>query len=591
MNKNIKIQLITPLILIFFSNILSLADDKISNLFSFFKKHYGNPYSYAGKVTELYGKNLLFSKGSNEIEEGQLLWVCENKEGISEKLQKKIADIQVKKIFQDTVYAEIISKPLKNIAAGYIVITKTAPFLYLYSNIKDKHFNPVYQKILKYIINNNYQLQEIKEDQIIIKENTESLLLRIEEDKGFIICRLTSIDGDQTFFFENWQHNSKVETIFELDHSLQHVNNILKTQFNVDKEKKINLKNDEKNNQISQKRYFKLDEKAYRIVSCDIDSDGILEFAFLSADSFSIYSLKNNVLKKNLKYNFSNKNYLPLHLHTIDLDKNGINEFLITISKKILVLEKLDSVLCSQILSIKNNKIYKFAKSIPYYLRVITDRNGNKIALAQKKGDFSQYEGRIYELKWDKTKNILNIDKNYEFANNVYSLYQFNHVHNNKNNIIILENGNDIHGYQLSNQSIKAYGVRNYGQYKISQYPIKLEQDQYVIGFEKNSFQLFSSPRRFELNPKFDWQSFIVYKERNLSSYAGIFNNKRQSNNKKDQLVGVIWADDRIVEKWASPFIQKEILDYTFINSNNIAILYRDSKEYAIEIFDVISSK
>jgi len=591
MNKNIKIQLITPLILIFFSNIQSFADDKISNLFSFFKKHYGDPYSYAGKVTELYGKNLLFSKGLKEIEEGQLLWVCENKEGISEKLQKKIADIQIKKIFQDTVYAEIISEPIKNIAEGYIVITKTAPFLYLYSNIKDKHFNPDYQNILKYIINNNFHLQEIKEDQIIIKENTDSLLLRIEEDKGFIICRLTSIDGDQTFFFENWQHNSKVETIFELDHSLKHVNNILKTQFKLDKKKKEDCNNAEKNNQISQKRYFKLDEKAYRLVSCDIDSDGTLEFAFLSADSFSIYSLKNNVLKKNLKYNFSNKNYLPLHLHTIDLDNNGINEFLITISKKILVLDKLDSVLCSQILSIKNNKIYKFAKSIPYYLRVIKDINGNKIALAQKKGEFSQYEGQIYKLKWDKTKNKLIIDKNYEFANNVYSLYQFNHVHNNKNNIIILENGNDIHGYQLSNQSIKAYGVRNYGQYKISQYPIKLEQDQYVIGFEKNSFQLFSSPRRFELNPKFEWQSFIIYKERNLSSYAGIFNNKRQSNNKKDQLVGIIWADDRIVEKWASPFIQKEILDYTFINSNNIAILYRDSKEYAIEIFDLMTSK
>jgi len=296
------------------------------------------------------------------------------------------------------------------------------------------------------------------------------------------------------------------------------------------------------------------------------------------------------VLKKSLKYYFSDKNYLPLHLHTVDLNNNGVSEFLISISKKVLITDKLDSVLCSQILSIKNNKIFELAKNLPYYLRSIIDRSGNKIALAQKKGDYSQYSGPIYKFNWDIKANKFEIGESFEPAKNIYSIYQFNLVYNNHNNVIILEPGNLLHGYRTLDEKIEAYGVRNYGEYKVCQYPIKLEHDQYTIGFENQSYELFFSPRRFEINSKFDWQAFLIYKERSKNSSGNFLNNIWQAVDQKDQVAGVKWEEGRIVEKWTSPGLMKEILDFTFINPGKIVILYRDGKEYAIEIFNLIKT-
>jgi hypothetical protein len=51
-----------------------------------------------------------------------------------------------------------------------------------------------------------------------------------------------------------------------------------------------------------------------------------------------------------------------------------------------------------------------------------------------------------------------------------------------------------------------------------------------------------------------------------------------------DQVVGVTWRDQRIVESWQSKNLAKDLLDFSFLNDpHRIMVLYRDGDGYALE--------
>ena len=51
-----------------------------------------------------------------------------------------------------------------------------------------------------------------------------------------------------------------------------------------------------------------------------------------------------------------------------------------------------------------------------------------------------------------------------------------------------------------------------------------------------------------------------------------------------DQVVGVKWAGEQIVETWQSKKLSKNILDFTFTqDSDRILVLYEEEKGVALE--------
>jgi len=151
---------------------------------------------------------------------------------------------------------------------------------------------------------------------------------------------------------------------------------------------------------------------------------------------------------------------------------------------------------------------------------------------------------------------------------------------------MILEPNNNLNGYFAPEETLEATGTRNYGNFNELAYPIKLEKPEIIGGFDTKTFREIYAPRRFELRPAFDGQSFIIYKER-TSSGGGMLQSavrKVLSSKGVDQVVGVKWAGQQIAETWQSKKLSKNILDFTFSqDSDRILVLYEEEKGCALE--------
>ncbi|MCD6560364.1 MAG: hypothetical protein J7L16_01200 [Deltaproteobacteria bacterium] len=120
-------------------------------------------------------------------------------------------------------------------------------------------------------------------------------------------------------------------------------------------------------------------------------------------------------------------------------------------------------------------------------------------------------------------------------------------------------------------------------------YPIKLEKDVYTGGGNKKTFREIYVPRRFEIKSEFDNQTFLLYKERRsgiVRMLSGGLKRMVGYSHGIDQVVGVKWIDNHILETWQSRKLTKDVIDFTFPEDPaRIMILYRDSDGYAPEGF------
>jgi len=113
----------------------------------------------------------------------------------------------------------------------------------------------------------------------------------------------------------------------------------------------------------------------------------------------------------------------------------------------------------------------------------------------------------------------------------------------------------------------------------------------YLVDLYKSPFRLVgevtevAGPRRFVLRTRFDNQMFVIYKER----FGGFFKDTARKAfgrgaEGEDQVSGVRWEGNRIVETWSSRRLSKDILDFTFMkNPDRLVVLCRDDDGYALE--------
>jgi len=208
------------------------------------------------------------------------------------------------------------------------------------------------------------------------------------------------------------------------------------------------------------------------------------------------------------------------------------------------------------------------------------------VPLPQSKGEYEPYAGPILRVKWDPNHKQAELGGPYRPARGVYSIYQFNLMPEDPQRVMILEPNNNLNGYFAPEETLEATGIRNYGDFHELAYPSKLEKAEIIGGFDKKTFREIYAPRRFDLRPAFDGQSFIIYKERTGS--GGILKSAVKKvwrgSQRVDQVVGVKWAGEQIVETWQSKELSKNILDFTFTqDSDRILVLYEEEKGCALE--------
>ena len=593
-------------------------------LMTFLEKQYASPFQVAGKVYEVSGDRLLFSKTEVPLETGRLLRVCEHKPGVSPVLQSRIAWIQVEALFADKVLARITQGTANDIKPQDLILTPPAPMIYLYTNITGKQGFDHYRQFLTALLNARLQVTEVTGDVIVGKPESSDLLLRLEWEAGQLVCGLTGLEGGRLLYSKALAYPDVVRTSFPSGHPLgQTVSMPVRaaatpsvqpsiepfSQPPVQPSLRPSLQPSlqppvqpppahevsrsvpaEPSFQIpkpiEKADFHRLSESYLRVQSCDLEADGKGELAFLSQEAVVIYGFENGRLVRKLSYRFDKDRYFPLHLHASDIDGRKGDELLVTLAEASESLDKKDNRLCSMILTLQKGAFHTLVKNWPYYLRVIRDRQGRSVALTQSQGDYEPYAGPIFRVKWDPNHKRAELGGPYRPARGVYSIYQFNLMPEDPQRVMILEPNNVLNGYFAPEETLEATGIRNYGDFHELAYPIKLEKDEIIGGFDTKTFREVYASRRFELRPAFEGQSFIIYKER-FGSGGGILKstvNKVLSSKGVDQVVGVKWVGEQIVETWQSKKLSKNILDFTFTqDSDRILVLYEEDKGCALE--------
>ena len=129
----------------------------------------------------------------------------------------------------------------------------------------------------------------------------------------------------------------------------------------------------------------------------------------------------------------------------MNLDGEGGDELLVTLAERAVNMDKEDNRLVSRILTFREGRLVTAIRDWPYYLRVIHDRKGRQVALAQKEGEYKQYALPIYRVNWNRQTRAFEIGAPYEPARNIYSIYQFNLVPEDPRRVIILEPNAALH--------------------------------------------------------------------------------------------------------------------------------------------------
>ncbi|MBW2640797.1 MAG: hypothetical protein JRE10_11735 [Deltaproteobacteria bacterium] len=605
--------------------------DPFPGLMDFLEKQYASPFQVVGKVYEVSGDRLLFSKTDIPLEVGQQLRICEHKPGVSQALQSRVAWVQVEALFADKVLARITGGTASAIKAKDLALTPAAPVIYLYTNITGKQGFDHYRQLLTALLNARFQVKEVTGDTIAGKPESSDALLRLEWEAGQLVCGLTRLEDGTLLYSETLPYPESVQTQFSSGHLLAQTVYLpartpaapLAQPSAVPKASRLAIAEphvqtpkpssmpvrapaapsiqpppvtEESDSEpagpsfqtskpIERTEFHKLSEPFLRVQSCDLEGDGNDELAFLSQEAVVIYGFETGQLIRKLSHRFDKDNYFPIHLHAVDIDGRKGDELLVTLAEPSQTLEKKDSRLCSMILTLQKATLHPLVKSWPYYLRVIRDRHGRSVALAQSRGDYEPYTGPISLLRWNSTHKTVEQGGPYKPARGVYSIYQFNLVPEDPQRVMILEPNNNLNGYFAPEETLEATGIRNYGDFHELAYPIKLEKAEIIGGFDTKTFREIYAPRRFELRPAFDGQSFIIYKERTGS--GGIIKGtvkKILTSRGIDQVAGVKWAGQQIVETWKSKELSKNILDFTFSqDSDRILVLYEEEKGCALE--------
>ncbi len=580
-----------------------------TNQFStFLTKRFPSSYKVVGKVSERHGSRLVFPKGNHELRRGDELLALKYEKNVPLYLLHQASVIRIEAIMGNKILAQemaVIERPAK---VGDPIVIPSSPVVYLYTNIKRKEVFKPYTQLIKMLLAKNFEVVELGKPELKPKTDRYGILIKLEGESGYLALRVQSIYSGDTLYFDSTSYAGPIATaapsgvtIVLPDWSSLRIARYAQTfasqeaigttpkplpepgKQTTPKATKSFLRVGE----IPETNQYRLNEKFKRMVIAEIDGDRKPDFVFLNDDFLEVYNFENGVFQKTRRYELSGGPYVALHLHAMDITGDGQDELFLTLGRQIMLDDYHDTILRSMILTFKNGAFEVLDEDLPYYLRVIEDRQGNLVALAQNKGNKSLYDGDIIRIKWNNALGKIIETGEYAPAHDVYSIYQFNLIPDDIDRIVILEPTNDLQVYYTPTEEPEVISDKNFGFYDEIPFLISPREEKFIGGFNKKLSETAYAPRRFVLKREYDDQMFLIRKGRTRVSVSTSLGNVLKTSQGEDSLVAVKWLKGQILETWQSESLSKDIIDFGFVKigqEDKIVLLVRDKQGYAIEI-------
>jgi len=582
------------------------AETDYQKLFTYMADSFPEQRQIISKISAVHQNRILFSRKNVSLENARELLILHQPPKTPDALLPVIGVLRIERVANGSYVARQIAvfgdlKP----EAGDPVVTPAAPSIYLYSNINGKNGFAPYQKLLQKLLDHNYEVLEVDSLENPPASEQYAILLRLEGTGDTLVTKLQSVYSGATFYSDAWAYEPAFQTNAPAGRPLATIpaeptRMPNQTDSREKSEKAMpparkstarlpSAESQKPDFQRAQREAganfqpLRLDDKFQRLVICQLDATEALEFVLLNDDKVQVFHKINSGLHPVYDYAFENSGIIGIHLHAMDLSGDGRDELAVTLGSRQMAVDAWTTRLCSQILSVQDNRLQPIDKDIPHYLRVISDREGNAVLLGQAKGTYEPFTGAILKIDLAADGNLLT--SMYAPAKGVYSLYQFNLLPGHPANMMILEPANHISVYHAETEKIAAITDQNYGSYETVAYPIILEKPEFRGGFDKKTSADCFAPRRFCLKPQYDDQIFTINKQREMNWGLGKLKNLISSEKARDSLAAVKWTGQAIRQTYESKSMAKDILDFSFMpgaDKDAIFILVKDAQGFAL---------
>ncbi len=544
-------------------------------LMNYLHQSFPDQYQVLANISAKNKNRFVFPQNDLSLVKGQEVLVLEQQAEMPVYLLPVIGVLQIESLVNHTYVArQIAAWGEKKPGKGDPIVVPVSPTIYLYSNIETKDGFEPYQKLLQEFIRKNYEVVELDSPKFRAPDDKYGVFLRLEGSDNGLTTKLQSLYSGATMF-------SSVQLI---DADFQ----VSKFRPKGNQDSQVQNKEAKKFQEVdpeSTRQLLRLPEKFHRLVICQIDDTQELEFALLNNNKIQIFHCRADELEPAYAYEFKTEGLIDLNLHTMDLTGDGLDELIVTMGRQEIELDARTTKISSMILSVKENRLALLAGNLPYYLRVIPGSGGNPVLLGQKKGEYESYTGEIFEIRLKESGDIST--EVYPPAAGIYSVYQFSFIPEFPDNLMILEPSNLITVYNSATAKVVAVSDTSYGGFNIVSYPIKLENIEFIGGFDnKKTFTEHSAPRRFLLKQNYDNQIFTINKQREADWNIKRLKNIISDQKARDSLVAVKWTGQYIRQTWESEKLSKDILDFSFMPGKNrdvIFVLVKDARGFALQ--------
>ncbi|VBB45951.1 conserved hypothetical protein [uncultured Desulfatiglans sp.] len=553
-----------------------------SSLVGFLDDYAGTPFRVVGRVKEVGEGRLLFEKGTVSLKVGE--WLCVSKEDPegSPALKSPAAWIIVEALFPETALARVADSPAAPLSPGDRVVTPPPPRIHVQGDALQPDAAPLFEGLVRELLEKGYHLDMDPKGKDGVSAERHDLKLELLRGEKILVCRLSTIEGERVLYYRTAEATSHRAAVPSSEKIPLAAGTVVQSGAEAPPAADSGPSFQHSKPARSQE-HFRLQEPVSRVVACRRKGADGTVLACLGEQGLILYELADAALNEVSRLAYPHTDSIPLHLHCADLDGDGGEELLVTLTRPVKILDNQDNRLSSWIVALQGGGLESLAEDLPFYFRVIRDRKGRPVPLAQRQGAFRQYEGPIYRVEWDKSGVAPKVNEVYAPAAGVYSLYQFSEIPEAEGRLVILESGGQLHGYVTPEGRLAAFGERDAGEYKVTGYPLRREQDLFLGGFDRRTYDEVFTARRLELRTDFDGQIFTINKGRG-GAFSSVAEKLLPGRRDFDQVVAVKWVGERILQTWESDKYEKDLIDFTFLKTpDRILILCRDADGYALE--------